>query len=267
MTYYPDLTPYRYGFGPAAWGSDGPPSADPTDLYVWMWDASEGAFDVPELAVGWLEPPHAFPRGALDGALVEELERLCRASRYHLTRGLHPCGFCGRVDGGLGAQEIRLEGDGVVYAAPAMVAHYVRAHGWLPPDGFVAALARRGELAQPRQGRRAHVTLDMIPREPVPVAALEAALRADLQRNLRGEIFRDLSLRDGGDVVRVSAHLEGVDAPRGRTRTWDVTSRALLNMTQAVHGIGSMLEATYSELVLASLEGDRRRVAGRRDEP
>jgi hypothetical protein len=35
---------------------------------------------------------------------------------------------------------MRVAGDGRVYAAPSLVHHYVIAHGYRPPDEFIAAV-------------------------------------------------------------------------------------------------------------------------------
>jgi hypothetical protein len=52
--------------------------------------------------------------------------------------GVHTCELCGsfKAGGNLG-----VPGDGVLYVAPEMIAHYVSAHGYLPPDEFVQAVS------------------------------------------------------------------------------------------------------------------------------
>lgn len=258
MTYFPDLTPYRLNFGPSGWGPSGPPSLNPPELYTWMWDPEEAAFDLPELTVGWLEPPHEYRRGKLPGVLVEKLERLCRESRYHLTRGIHPCGFCGSWRDGLGSAEIRIQGEGVVYAAPTRVAHYVSVHGYAPPEEFVAALHQCDGLAKPRIGARRPVTIDMIPREDVNVERLEADVQASLRRNHREGIFLDLSIQDYEETVRVFSRFDIGDPPDPHGRLWLIPKAALLNMTQSALGIISMLESVHTQLAMAELEEWRR---------
>lgn len=126
MTYFRDLSPYAFIPAPRPWGS--PPPA------------------MPELNVGWLDARHEFPLGATAPELVEKLDRLCRASRYHLTRGWHSCPFCDGVHA-RGSAEIRVAGNGVVYAAPALIAHYVAVHRYVPPPGFVDALRTCDDVA------------------------------------------------------------------------------------------------------------------------
>lgn len=257
MTFFPDLAPYRYGFGPVAWNENGPPSLEPTRLYGWMWSPENGALDLPELTVGWLEPPHEWSRSELPTLLVDKLDQLCRTSRYHITRGFHPCGICGDVADGLGSTEIRLLGDGVVYAAPNKIAHYVSVHGYAPPNDFIAALERCEGLAQPRRDMLRPVTIDMIPRESIDVSLLDAEVRASLRRNHREQIFPGLSFHDRGDIVAVFAHVDLRARSEPFERSWAVPKRALLNVAQAVDGIISMLEATHTAQALALISQGR----------
>jgi hypothetical protein len=48
----------------------------------------------------------------------------------------------------LGDAEIRVGGEnGIVYAAPTLICHYIHEHGYRPPDEFLAAV---GKLPQQR---------------------------------------------------------------------------------------------------------------------
>jgi hypothetical protein len=41
----------------------------------------------------------------------------------------------------LGEAEIRVNGEGnVIFASPNLICHYIAAHGYRPPDEFMAAL-------------------------------------------------------------------------------------------------------------------------------
>lgn len=134
MTYYADGTPYSYL-----------PEA-----------AGEGVVNI-----GWLDAAEPFPTGEVPAAFVDRLVELCRDG-VHRTRGLHYCNLCPRSpdeplpaptgvhspDGDyvVGGAEIRVNGrGGTTYAAPDMVAHYVQAHGYRPPDEFVAAVLAAGD--------------------------------------------------------------------------------------------------------------------------
>jgi hypothetical protein len=84
---------------------------------------------------------------------------MTRTHRHRQTRGFHLCPWCSmRLLRAVpacprGSAEIRVVGDGVAYAAPELVAHYVEAHGYLPPDPFVRAVLQGGQ-GPPRQESR-----------------------------------------------------------------------------------------------------------------
>ena len=251
MTYYPDLSPFRYGFRPSYWGADGPPAVEPTALYWWPGDdLGEGAFAVPELNVGWLDPEHEFPRATMEPELVQTLQRLCAESRYRMMRGWHGCGFC---DEAYDSGEIRIAGKDMVYAAPRLIAHYVAAHQYAPPAEFVAALRECDGLAQPDPALRRPVTLEMIPRETVSIPDLQARVRAKL-RDHRQATFPDVSMEEqGGDVLVVACIILRPGA-RPVSRRWVIPRAALLNPEQAEDGVITMLSRAHIQLGQAGEE-------------
>lgn len=123
MAYFPDLSPYAY---------------------------LKGQSDADALNVGWIDAHHTYRRGEVDTTIIEKLLRRCRSGAVNRTRGWHHCPFCAAypvkmlVDGEevvLGDAEIRVNGPGnTVFAAPTLVCHYMAAHGYRPPDGFLSAL-------------------------------------------------------------------------------------------------------------------------------
>lgn len=109
--FYEDLSPYQY-------------SAVPTGL--------PGVMNV-----GWLGSS-AVRVGHIDDDIVQRLVRFYEAPVF-LTVGSHRCGLCHRV---YGNGEVWITGDdGRVYASPAMLVHYVKAHHYLPPPEFLRAVA------------------------------------------------------------------------------------------------------------------------------
>jgi hypothetical protein len=49
-----------------------------------------------------------------------------------------------------GNGEIRVwSGDGVIYVAPVLILHYVKVHGYRPPQSFVDAVLRGGHTSKP----------------------------------------------------------------------------------------------------------------------
>jgi len=103
----------------------------------------------PTLNVGWLAAGHDFPQAAPRDAVLDQLWRFCKVSVVQM-RGIHECELCSieafRAEHNgetllLGTSEIRvLSPEGDVYAAPTLVYHYVKAHRYLPPAGFLSAL-------------------------------------------------------------------------------------------------------------------------------
>ena len=130
MTYYEDGSGYRY-----------------------LPELVDGSVNI-----GWLDVSADFTRGDVPDEFVERLVELCR-DPVNLTRGWHRCNLCPpprelappepvmvsspRGDYPVGHGEIRVEGpNGIRYAAPDMIVHYVRHHGYRPPDEFVEAVVR-----------------------------------------------------------------------------------------------------------------------------
>ena len=125
MAFFPDLSPYCYH------RSDIRPNT---------------------LNVGWLEINEAFPKGNASDAFIKTLWRFCKVPVVQ-TRGFHVCEFCNmrrdavpliELDGEKlksGSSEIRvLAKNGVIYAAPHLVFHYVKDHGYQPPQEFIDAV-------------------------------------------------------------------------------------------------------------------------------
>lgn len=121
MTWFRDLTPYTYLAGQAG-----------------------GA---PTLNIGWLERGHDFPTGDVPPQLVARLAVLRAHGATQQTRGRFPCDLCPPhdwdEDESWSSAEIRaVSADGTRYAAPSLVAHYVAAHRYAPPQAFVDAALR-----------------------------------------------------------------------------------------------------------------------------
>jgi hypothetical protein len=104
------------------------------------------------LNVGWLERHQKFEEQSPADDVLDLLWSFCKVSVARM-RGIHECDLDSCEDtyiatrGGerliLGSAEIRVFGEnGVVYAAPTLIYHYVLAHRYKPPDQFLLALSR-----------------------------------------------------------------------------------------------------------------------------
>jgi hypothetical protein len=135
--------------------------------------------------VGWLEADRPFATGPVGSPLrqrvfLSRLQAAAGAPTGPLFVGTHRCGLC--VTGGPpGSGEVRaLAGDGTVLAAPALVAHYVEAHGYHPPEVFVAAVcAGRIEVPDYQPGEE---LARYLPDEPLDEAHTAIAVRAIADR-------------------------------------------------------------------------------------
>ncbi|QIY69204.1 hypothetical protein HEP84_08370 [Streptomyces sp. RLB1-33] len=135
MAYYNDLSPYEY--------------SDDAD------ETGEGAGSGASLLnVGWLAEGHEFWRGDVPEGFVEALLDLAKDT-VNVYRGMHFCDFCPTFqearknvrfrDVFIGSGEVHVRGgQGRVYAAPALVVHYVADHGYQPPREFVDAVLATG---------------------------------------------------------------------------------------------------------------------------
>ncbi|GEM_PF-3208049 len=125
--YFPDLSPYSYG---------------------------KGIVEVGVYNVGWLSSARDYPQGPCPEGFLARIDQRAQ-SPVNLFRGSHLCEFCPppetEIRNGMeiikpltermGDGEIRVVGrDGAVYAAPVMIAHYIREHGYLPPRQFIDAV-------------------------------------------------------------------------------------------------------------------------------
>jgi hypothetical protein len=138
MAYYKDLSPYEY-------------SDDADEL-----GGGEGrALGASLLNVGWLAEGQEFPLGDVSEGFVDALLELAKDT-VNVYRGMHFCDFCPTFqearenvrfrDVFIASGEVHVRGsEGQVYAAPAMVVHYVADHGYQPPREFVDAVLATGE--------------------------------------------------------------------------------------------------------------------------
>jgi nucleoside phosphorylase len=124
------------------------------DLQPYTYDpAHRKQPDKKLLAVGWLDPSFGFTRGDVGPEIIKKLTALKRRP-VNLTRGFHMCPYCTYegprnaftypARGGNG--EIRVKGEnGIVYAAPVLICHYITEHKYRPPKEFVNVVARLPE--------------------------------------------------------------------------------------------------------------------------
>ncbi|SDH46863.1 hypothetical protein SAMN05192558_102181 [Actinokineospora alba] len=98
------------------------------------------------LNVGWLNFER-FDQGDVPADFVARLDEYA-TDRVNQTRGSQSCPICGLDNPSLGSAEIHVQApDGTIYAAPALVAHYVSAHRYRPPKAFIDAVLTGRNMA------------------------------------------------------------------------------------------------------------------------
>jgi hypothetical protein len=106
------------------------------------------------IAVGWLEKGKPYRTGNVDEAFFARLiELLIGPWQPGVFGGFHSCDFCRfsaappgvHYEGqfvSTGHANLFVPGEGVLYAAPSMIAHYIVAHEYAPPELFCEAVMR-----------------------------------------------------------------------------------------------------------------------------
>lgn len=125
MSYYPDLSLYTYHKSGIAHSA---------------------------VNVGWLDCEFPYPQGPVQDDFLAKLWTFTRLNLIRM-RGFHTCNLCSLKKPStlsitregetlhLGTAEIRVFGeDGMIYAAPNMIYHYIKEHSYKPPDEFINAV-------------------------------------------------------------------------------------------------------------------------------
>jgi hypothetical protein len=119
--------------------------------------------------IGWLDATHLFPQGKVAPHLIEKMKTLA-TKPTELYRGTHICELCSpeitsvrveKEDPRYGSSRLQFDGHRLycpkecmsngeirvaeadtIFAAPALIIHYIEAHGYLPPAEFLNALEK-----------------------------------------------------------------------------------------------------------------------------
>jgi hypothetical protein len=118
------------------------------DLSKYEYSDSENSM----VNVGWLGVGHSFTTGDFPPELRDPLLYLSDEVKK-LMRGFHDCEFCevrspifintalnSRGAVMLGSGEVHVVSEGIIYAAPSLLIHYIDEHSYLPPASFLEGL-------------------------------------------------------------------------------------------------------------------------------
>jgi hypothetical protein len=104
------------------------------------------------IAVGWLDKEHSYTTATVNEDFVDKLIGLLTepwAPGYIM--GYEECPFCALSSNKLtyktmsidvGALNLYVPGEGFLYVAPSLIAHYVLSHNYAPPQLFREAVLR-----------------------------------------------------------------------------------------------------------------------------
>jgi hypothetical protein len=93
------------------------------------------------LAVGWLTKGHAYRRGARDHQLARQLTLLANGSVLEADTEFRRCELCGPDEIARGSSGVILvPSREALYVAPRLIEHFIRKHGYLPPEELTRAL-------------------------------------------------------------------------------------------------------------------------------
>lgn len=100
----------------------------------WQW----GQERVDLRAIGWLERGKPFPTDQVPREVTAKLTDLLKDPWQPATAlGWHCCDLCpSAASAATGYQNLFIPADGFIYVCPALIVHYIEAHGYQPPASF-----------------------------------------------------------------------------------------------------------------------------------
>jgi hypothetical protein len=98
------------------------------------------------VAIGWLEKDSEFETGDVSDSFYEKLNALCTSPwQPVVSAGFHSCSLC-QFDGPRFTANLFVPYEGLIYAVPTAITHYIAAHWYKPPEIFVRAVLNCPEM-------------------------------------------------------------------------------------------------------------------------
>jgi hypothetical protein len=110
------------------------------------------------LAIGWLQPGMQYTKGPVTEEFFHHLARLLLDPwQPFIAAGHEPCGYCRFSKGSasfkyrdmvisVGSANLFVPGNGCIYVAPSLIAHYIDSHEYKPPIQFQEAVISCPEM-------------------------------------------------------------------------------------------------------------------------
>jgi hypothetical protein len=105
----------------------------------------------PLVAVGWLEQGHDFPTGEVPTGLLPRLISFRRSIKMpwpYFYMGVQSCYLC-PPPRPYSNRNVFIPGNGVIYASPELIPHYIAAHSYRPPDAYIEAVLAAPDIESP----------------------------------------------------------------------------------------------------------------------
>lgn len=110
---------------------------------TWFADSSSALGFDGLRAVGWLERGRPFATGVVSQDVYRRLKELLENPwQPFALAGLHSCDLCRHEPEARGGNNLFVPGDGFLFVCPELMAHYINAHGYRPPEEFCEAVLR-----------------------------------------------------------------------------------------------------------------------------
>lgn len=98
-------------------------------------------------AVGWLKRGKPFETGSVDSGVFVRLVEMARDPwQPIMLMGSHSCDLCLYDRAATSINNVFIPADGVVFVCPVLIAHYMNAHWYRPPDEFCQAVMSCPEM-------------------------------------------------------------------------------------------------------------------------
>jgi hypothetical protein len=99
------------------------------------------------IAIGWINQSHPFTQASIDPAIIAKLQQLPSPSPIAIASlSINECPYCRETSS---STSFVIPGDGFLYVYPALLLHYIQAHGYAPPSVFCEAVLNCPPLDSP----------------------------------------------------------------------------------------------------------------------
>lgn len=116
------------------------------DMTPWTYEPGEDFLT----AIGWLERGHPYTKGATPDDVLSILDRI-RERNLSIVwyMGIHECTLSQACAAGpsvprshVGASNLIVPAEDRIFVFPELITHYIRDHGYAPPEVFCEAVRR-----------------------------------------------------------------------------------------------------------------------------